>query len=77
VNIEQYIEIRRAIPLEQISFGYQTLILFPSEELEEAQVGYSIDPSGAKLTGDNEGDWKTVGLLSAMKNCATTHFLLT
>ena len=58
MNIDQYIEIRRNVTLGQVSFGYQTVRLFPVEELEEAQVGYCIDPSGAILTGENEGDWK-------------------
>lgn len=63
MDIEQYIEIRREIPLEKVSFGYQTMILFPVEELEEAQVGYSVDPSGVTLTGEDEGDWKNSWLV--------------
>lgn len=32
--------------------------LFSREEIEEGQLGYSIDEDGNSLTGDNEGDWK-------------------
>jgi len=58
VNSEQYIEIRHAIPLEEISFGYRTVRLFPADELEEAQLGYSVGESGEDFTGENAGDWK-------------------
>jgi hypothetical protein len=46
VNTEQYIEIRRSVPLDEVSFGYQTVKLFPIEELEEAQLGYSVGDAG-------------------------------
>ena len=58
MSIEQYIEIRRSIPLEEISFGYRTVKLFPVDELEEGQLGYSVGDSGEDFTGENAGDWK-------------------
>ncbi len=68
MNIEQYIEIRRAIPLEKVSFGYQTVTLFPADELEEAQVGYSLGESGEDFTGENAGDWKRSWLVIAYED---------
>jgi len=41
MDIEQYIEVRRAIPVERVSCGYRTVTLFPETELEGAQIGYS------------------------------------
>ena len=68
MNIERYIEVRRAIPLEKVSFGYQTVMLYPADELEEAQLGYSVGESGEDLTGENAGDWKRSWLVIAYED---------
>ncbi len=68
MTIEQYIEIRRDIPLEKISFGYQTVTLFPADELEEAQLGYSVGESGEDFTGKNAADWKRSWLVIAYED---------
>jgi hypothetical protein len=63
MDIDQFIEIRRRIPIKQISLGYITVILYSVEELNEAQIGYSVNPLGEDLTGDKDGDWKSSWLV--------------
>ena len=46
-------------PFDEISMGYQTLTFYPSNELDKAQVGYSVDDNGNDLTGTSDGDWKS------------------
>ena len=58
MTTEQYIEVRRAIPLEKVSCGYRTVTLFPESELEDAQIGYSVGEAGEALTGKSDGDWR-------------------
>jgi hypothetical protein len=55
---EQYIELRRVVPLEKVSCGYRTVTLFPSTELEDAQIGYGIGEAGEDFTGTSDGDWR-------------------
>ncbi|HDR7794597.1 TPA: hypothetical protein QCY19_003240 [Bacillus luti] len=35
-----------------------TIELFNSDEIEEGQLGYSLDEEGQSLIGSAEGDWK-------------------
>jgi hypothetical protein len=58
MDSQQYIEIRNRHRVEKVSLGYRTVTLFPSSELEGAQLGYSIGDSGERYSGENEGDWK-------------------
>ena len=58
MNIEEYIEVRKAIPLEKVSCGYRTVTLFSAAALAEGQVGYSVGEAGEDLTGENDGDWR-------------------
>ncbi|SDP15189.1 hypothetical protein SAMN04487897_14028 [Paenibacillus sp. yr247] len=46
-----------SFPLKEVSIGYRTVTLFSSDELEKAQIGYSIDKNGQSLTGNADGDW--------------------
>jgi hypothetical protein len=41
------------------SFGYCTIHVYRSPELESAQIGYSIGTNGESLTGDKDGDWSS------------------
>ncbi len=68
MNVEKYIEIRNAIPLEKVSCGYRTMTLFPAAELADAQVGYSISKSGEDFTGENVGEWKSSWLVIACED---------
>jgi hypothetical protein len=69
MNIE---EVLRTIPFQSINFGDMTVHIYPPEQLHEAQLGYSIHSDGTSLTGDEEGDWKRVGLSSPMKIAVVT-----
>jgi hypothetical protein len=55
---EQYIELRRAVLLDKVSCGYRTVTLFPTAELGDAQIGYSVGDAGEDLTGTSDGDWQ-------------------
>lgn len=68
MDIEQYIEIRRALPFDEVSFAYQTVRLFTVEELEGAQLGYSVGDSGEDFTGEKAGDWKRSWLVVAYED---------
>ncbi|UUZ79100.1 hypothetical protein LJK88_28185 [Paenibacillus sp. P26] len=46
-----------SFPFHEISLGYRTVTLFAEEQLEQAQVGYSIDLKGQSLCGTEEGSW--------------------
>lgn len=43
---------------EDISIGYNEINFFNADNLEKAQIGYSIDEKGNSLIGKNSGDWK-------------------
>lgn len=62
---QNYNEIRSKVRLDEVTLGYQSLKLFGTEELEEAQLGYGVGQSGEVLAGDNEGDWKSSWLVIA------------
>lgn len=42
----------------EYEFEPMTIELFNSEEIEEGQLGYSVDDEGQSLIGNEEGDWK-------------------
>jgi hypothetical protein len=46
-----------SFPFNEVSVGYRLVTLFTADELEEAQIGYSIDINGQSLTGTGDGDW--------------------
>src|SRR2546425_11908202 len=68
MDAQRYIGIRNAIPLEKVSLGYRTVLLFPVAALEEAQLGYSVGNAGEILAGENEGDWKSNWLVIGMED---------
>jgi hypothetical protein len=43
MEIEKYVEARATTTLDEVSFGYTTVSLYPPEELESAQAGYDGD----------------------------------
>jgi hypothetical protein len=63
MDAQLYIGIRNAIPLEKVSLGYRTVLLFPVADLEGAQLGYTVGDAGETLAGENEGDWKSSWLV--------------
>jgi hypothetical protein len=50
-------------PLKDLSFGYSTLVFFSPTELENAQIGYSINNKGNLIIGEKPGDWKIYWLV--------------
>ena len=76
MEIKDYIEIRRTIAIEEVSFGGTTVNLFAEGELEEGQLGYSRGASGEDFTGTGEGDWKTNWLVIGYEDlCGDPIFL--
>ena len=55
---DQYITLRNELAFESVSFGSTTVNLFRTDELKEAQVGYSVGEHGESFTGEEEGDWR-------------------
>lgn len=49
---------RETLGFDEISYGVGGIELYPVHEIESAQIGYSVDPSGMSLAGDGEGDWR-------------------
>jgi hypothetical protein len=64
VKIENPQQLLSALAIPSVSLGYTTVKIYTANELEEAQLGYSVDPSGNTLTDANdEGSWKTEWLI--------------
>ena len=53
----EVLDIINSFPFREVSLGYRTLTLVSTEDLKEAQIGYSVDADGQSLVGINEGDW--------------------
>ena len=53
---------------QPVSLGYRTVELVAPGELQSAQVGYAVDPSGRALTGENPGDWSPHWLVVATED---------
>jgi hypothetical protein len=51
------LDVGNSFPFYEVSIGYRAVTLFAADELEEAQIGYSIDINGQFLTGTGDGDW--------------------
>jgi hypothetical protein len=50
---------RLALGFDQVAYGVGGILLMKPSELEEGQVGYSVDPRGKTLAGDGDGDWRS------------------
>lgn len=48
---------RRLAPIKPVSFGYTGIHIYQPEELEDAQVGYSIGLNGESLIDGAPGNW--------------------
>jgi len=42
----------------EVSIGYNEIIFFPADELDSAQIGYSIDTNNNSLITGQDGDWQ-------------------
>lgn len=56
---------RTAIGFDEVSCGYAGIELFRLDDLQEAQLGYSVDPDGNSLISDEEGGWRSTWLVIA------------
>ena len=48
---------------QEVSFGYTGIKLFAPEEINEAQLGYSVHPNGESLVGNEDGDWQSTWIV--------------
>lgn len=58
MSYQRYIEKLRTASITEVSFGYQTIKLYTEREIENAQIGYSINQSGDSLINNSPGSWK-------------------
>jgi len=58
MSSNDYKEVLRSLTIPLVSLGYTAVHIYRVDELEEAQVGYSVDPSGASLIDDEVGSWQ-------------------
>jgi hypothetical protein len=54
-----YKELLSTLAIPTVSLGYFAIRIYDVDELEEAQIGYSVDPSGISLIDENPGSWQT------------------
>lgn len=53
-----YVSQRSALGFDSVSYGYGGIELFEADQLDRAQVGYSVSKDGKSLTGDGKGAWR-------------------
>src|SRR5215204_1529845 len=53
-----YKELLSTLAIPTVSLGYFAIHIYDVDELEEAQIGYSVDPSGSSLIDENSGSWQ-------------------
>ena len=53
-----YKELLSILAIPTVSLGYFTVHIYDVDELEEAQIGYSVDPLGTSLIDENPGSWQ-------------------
>lgn len=54
----KYEEAMRQLPFLSVSFGAMAIRLYEIEQLQSAQIGYSVGADGILYTGNQEGDWR-------------------
>ncbi|WP_079508736.1 hypothetical protein [Mesobacillus jeotgali] len=59
---ENLLETINSIRFKEVSLGYRTVTIFPSQDLNETQLGYSIDYTDT-LSDMGEGDWRSSWLV--------------
>jgi hypothetical protein len=57
-DFDPYLRRLEALEERELCFGGRCLLLFAGDELEDAQLGFSIGPQGHELCGDEPGDWR-------------------
>ena len=67
-NFSSYVQALAAVPFREVSFGSSTVRIFDSNQIDEAQLGYSRDSNGQSLCGRKDGDWKDEWLVIAYED---------
>jgi hypothetical protein len=55
---DSYKDLLSTLAIPTVSLGYFTIHIYDVDDLEEAQIGYSVDPSGTSLIEENAGSWQ-------------------
>src|SRR3954470_17780455 len=48
-----------SLPSRSIALAGMTVHVYSGAELDDAQLGYGVDPNGDSLVGEQEGDWRS------------------
>lgn len=56
---DSYIRVRRAILIDEVSYGSGGIKLFGPDDIDECQVGYSVAPDGKSLCSHGAGSWQS------------------
>ena len=56
--MDEIIEAIRSSKIKDVFFGSRGFSLCDESNINELQLGYSIQPDGSDLTGEDEGDWQ-------------------
>jgi hypothetical protein len=59
MSSDSYKELLSTLAIPTVSLGYFTIHIYDIDELEEAQIGYAVGPSGTSLIDENPGSWQT------------------
>jgi hypothetical protein len=73
---KKYIKMRQNLKYNSVSLGSMEVYIFKVQELEKAQIGYSVDISGNSLTGKNSGDWAENWLVIGYESLCEDPFLI-
>jgi hypothetical protein len=57
-RISEILSLIELIKSNECKFGDMLVHIFSLDEIEDGQIGYSIDLNGNSLTGESKGDWK-------------------
>ncbi len=58
MSFSKYIQKLNRISFNEVTIGLTTIYIFPEDEIDENQIGYSFDSEGQSLVGESNGDWK-------------------
>lgn len=61
MNKDRYIQIRDAIQIDEISYGYRTFTLFSHGELDEEQKGYRAHAVTSEMIKEWNDNWLVIG----------------
>jgi hypothetical protein len=57
------------IPTKEIQLGCGGMQFFTPEQLQDGQLGYSINQEGQSLVGNQEGDWRINWVVIGNESC--------